>query len=59
AGFGAERVERFVWQGGRAENRANSVRAALQMLVQLIEGNMSAVSAVPLPRQHGEATDGA
>lgn len=59
SGLGAERVERFHWQGDRTENRANSVRAALQMLVQLIEDSLSTVSPVPLPRQHGEATDGA
>ncbi|HEX8218784.1 MAG TPA: nicotinamide-nucleotide amidohydrolase family protein [Chloroflexia bacterium] len=58
SGLGTEQVERFVWSGGRAENRANSVRAALEMLVRLVEGNLSAVSrsSVP-PRQHGSATD--
>ncbi|HVF98599.1 MAG TPA: nicotinamide-nucleotide amidohydrolase family protein [Chloroflexia bacterium] len=60
SGLGTERVERFVWHGGRAENRANSVRAGLHMLVQLLEGNMSAVARAQLPRpQVGEAADSA
>ena len=54
SGLGLEHVERYIWHGARAENRANSVRAALQMLVKLVERKMSAVSRAPLHRQQPE-----
>lgn len=41
SGLGSATVERFVWSGDRAENRAASVRAALQMLTEIIERNLS------------------
>ncbi|MEA2576365.1 MAG: nicotinamide-nucleotide amidase [Chloroflexia bacterium] len=44
SGLGNEQVERFVWSGDRAANRAASVQAALRMLVELLEGRLSAVS---------------
>ena len=48
SGLGSERVQRYVWTGDRTENRAASVRAALEMLVELINRSQSAVSHVPL-----------
>src|SRR5437762_12763908 len=38
AGPSLERVEHRVWQGDRATNREESVRLALQMIVQYLEG---------------------
>jgi nicotinamide-nucleotide amidase len=54
SGLGTERVEHYVWPGDRAANRADSVRAALGMLVELLERKVSAVSRAPLRRQQPE-----
>jgi PncC family amidohydrolase len=35
---GAERVERFVWNGDREENKALSAEAVLMMLKEYLEG---------------------
>jgi PncC family amidohydrolase len=48
SGLGSDRVERYVWTGDRAENRAASVRAALTMVVELIDHRFSAASHSPL-----------
>lgn len=52
SGLGSEHTLHYVWQGNRAENRAASVRAALEVLVQMIERNVAAVSDAPIPWQH-------
>ncbi|HEX8227824.1 MAG TPA: CinA family protein [Chloroflexia bacterium] len=50
SGLGSAYVERYVWTGDRAENRAASVCAALEMLVALIEKGLSTPS-VAAPQQ--------
>ncbi|MDQ3707195.1 MAG: CinA family protein [Chloroflexota bacterium] len=52
SGLGSAHVERFVWTGDRAENRAASVRAALELLVELIDRSLSAVPQSSLHQPH-------
>ncbi|MDQ3928319.1 MAG: CinA family protein [Chloroflexota bacterium] len=54
SGLGNAYVERYVWTGDRDENRAASVRAALEMLVQLIERSLSAASHAAIHQPHVE-----
>ncbi|HEX8599883.1 MAG TPA: CinA family protein [Chloroflexia bacterium] len=52
SGLGNTHVEQFVWTGDRAENRAASVRAALEMLVERIDRSLSAVPQSSLHQPH-------
>jgi PncC family amidohydrolase len=52
--LGNGRVEHYVWPGDRGENRAHSVRASLETLVELIEYRLSAASRAPLRCQQPE-----